>query len=168
MELLSLERILIDGLLFSLAFAVIVVGSLAYNARLWIQDYPAEIRALQAPLTLGEKREKAVLGAAFMVMLIGGFLLSGLGVEAANGGSAPFLTVFLHLWLVFNIVNLFDAVVLDWFMFLVLKPSFVYLPGSEAHMDAYRDPTMHIANYFKGVLIGAVISAIMAGIVVIL
>ncbi|MBE2268298.1 MAG: nitroreductase, partial [Anaerolinea sp.] len=41
MALLSLERILIDGLLFSLAFAVIVVGSLAYNARLWIQDYPA-------------------------------------------------------------------------------------------------------------------------------
>ena len=168
MEFIAFERLVIESILAILAFTVLVVGSLAYNARLWMHDYPPVIRDLQAPLTPGEKRLQNILAAVLLVLIVGGLFLSGQALESVSGGSLPFVTVFIHLYIIFNVVNLWDAVVLDWFMILVLKPAFVFLPGSELHMDAYTNWSMHITNFFKGVVIGAVISAVLALAVVVL
>ncbi|MBK8033785.1 MAG: hypothetical protein IPK17_30660 [Chloroflexi bacterium] len=168
MENIALDRLVIESVLAIFVFTVLVVGSLAYNARLWMHDYPPVIRDLQAPLTAGEKRLQTGLAAVLLVLIVGGLFLSGQALESVSGGSISFVAVFVHLYIIFNVVNLWDAVVLDWFMILVLKPAFVFLPGSEAHMDAYTNWPMHITNYFKGVVIGAVISAVLALAVVIL
>jgi hypothetical protein len=41
----ALTRVLIDGAILSAALSVVVLGSLYYNPRLWLHDYPKEIQA---------------------------------------------------------------------------------------------------------------------------
>lgn len=151
-----LSRFIIEGIAFVLLFAVIVIGSLLYNKRLWMQDYPKEIQALQPPLTNREKRERAMLAVVFFIALFGGLFASNAGLKAANGGTLPFLNAFLNIYGLWSLVNLFDAIVLDWWFGAVLAAPFMIMPGSEGYMHLYRDKRMHIINFLKGVIIGIV------------
>ena len=56
MNMLPLTDILIYGLLMSIVTGVLILGSLYINPRIWLQDYPAEIRAKVPPNTPDEKR----------------------------------------------------------------------------------------------------------------
>ncbi len=167
MEGFSLERVLIDGALFTFALTVLVLGSLTYNPRLWLHDYPEEIRVLQAPLTNGERRTRNIL-VVLMLTILGGLFVSSFQLKAANGGTIPFLTAFTHVYLIFNIFNLFDAVVIDWFILMVLKPRFMLLPDVDSWMPVFHNPSLHITNYLKGVIGGVVLAGIIALITVIL
>jgi hypothetical protein len=150
----TLARFAIDGTLYVLALTIVVIGSLLYNNRLWMQDYPKEIQLLQAPLTAQEKRERIFMAGVLLVVMLGGPLLSNVGLKAANGGSLSFLSAYLNALVLFNLFNLFDAVVIDWFLGTVVKAQFMLLPGSETRMHLYRDWNMHITNYLKGVIGG--------------
>jgi hypothetical protein len=164
MEALNLQRLLVDGTLYTLSLSALVIGSLAYNARLWMHDYPAEIRALQPPLTRAEKRAQYVLMILLLVIMVGGPLLSNIALKAANGGTLSFLSAFLNAFILFNAFNLFDAVVLDILLAVVLKPRFMLLPGSESRMHLYRDWDVHLRNYVKGVIGGTILSLAVAAI----
>lgn len=154
----SLARLALDGTLYVLALGVFIIGSLLYNNRLWMQDYPKEIQALQAPLTPREKRERIVMAGLVFVVMVGGLLISNAGLKAANGGSLSFLSAYGNTLALFNLFNLFDAVVIDWGLGVVVKARFMLLPGSETRMHLYSDPHMHITNYLKGVIAGFILS----------
>ena len=57
--------------------------------------------------------------------------------------------------------NVFDLVVLDYLVFIKVRPSFVVLPGTEG-MEAYDDLSFHLAAFRKGLGLGAVPSLIVA------
>jgi uncharacterized membrane protein YeaQ/YmgE (transglycosylase-associated protein family) len=158
MELLSLQQLLVDGLVFSVVLGIIVIGSLIYNQRLWLQDFPAELQALQPPLSPREKRDQRILLVALLGVMIAGLLYSNAQVKAANGGTLSFLTAYLNAFIVFNIFDLFDAIILDLVLVLVFKPSFILLPGSESRMHLYRNWGMHLNNYLKSVVGAAIIA----------
>jgi hypothetical protein len=162
------SQLAIDGTLYTLALTVVVIGSLLYNKRLWIQDYPKEIQALQPPLTPREKRERILMAGVLLVVMIGGLLLSNARLKAANGGSLSFLSAYLNTLALFNLFNLFDAVVIDWLLATVMKVPFMLLPGSETRMHLYRDWNMHITNYLKGVIGGFIIALVVAPISMVL
>lgn len=153
----SLSKLAIDGTLYVAALGVVIIGSLLYNNRLWIQDFPKEIQDLQPPLTPREKRDRVLMAGLLLVVMFGGLLLSNAALKAANGGALSFLSAYLNALALFNLFNLFDAVVIDWFMGVVVKAPFMMLPGSETRMHLYRDWNMHIANYLKGVIGGFVL-----------
>jgi hypothetical protein len=159
MDTLSLQRILIDGSLLSLTMGIIILGSLRYNPRLWLQDYPKEIREKVPPLTAQEKRQQRLLVVPFFLVMIGIPLGSTYLLRMESGGSITFLTAYLHTFLVANFFNLFDAVVLDFLILALIQPKFAALPGTEDMGYLYRDWGMHVRNYLKGIIVCGVLSA---------
>lgn len=158
MEGLFASRILIDGALLSFALGVVIIGSLYYNPRLWLQDYPAEIRARALPLTADEKRQRMFVAVLFFSILLGTLAYSMAGLRAVNGGSVPFLTAYLHSFGVLSVFNLFDAVILDLILLTGLKPKFAVIPGAEGMEYLYLNWRMHTVNFLKGVVFCAVFS----------
>ncbi len=158
--------ILLEGLLLSLGLSVIILGSLRYNPRLWLQDYPPEIQARVAPLTAQEKRQRIVVGAAFLAVTMGVMYGSTMRLHRDNGGNPSFWAIFLNTYGVLQVFNVFDAVVLDYILLTVIRPAFAMLPGSEgvdeASLHLFR---FHVVNFLKGCVYLAVISAIVAALV---
>lgn len=149
---LSFTRVLIDGIILCVAFGVVVIGSLRFNPRLWLQDFPKPIREKVPPLTRTEKRQQRIVGVAFLVVMVGIPAISNALLRAENGGQISFLSAYLHTWLLLNLANLFDAVVLDWLYLAKTKPAYVIFPGTEELTYLYDDVRMHVINYLKGVV----------------
>jgi hypothetical protein len=150
--MLSIERILLDGAALSLGMAALIFGSLKHNPRLWLQDYPEAIRQRVAPLTDAEKRQQKMLMIPFLLLFLGLPVLSANSLRAADS-ALPLLTAYLHIALLLNIFNLFDAVVIDLLVLTFMKPRFASLPGTEGLEAHYRDWGLHARNFLKGVVI---------------
>jgi hypothetical protein len=157
--MLSISRVLTDGTLLSLAMGAIIIASLVYNPRIWLQDYPEAVRKLVPPLNDAEKRAQRVMMVPFLLLFLVGPYLSTTALRAENGGLLPFAVAYLNTFLVLNIFNLFDAVVIDLLMLTVVKPRFMILPGTTlADYGWMYDWGMHLRNYLKGVVGAAVLA----------
>lgn len=156
--MLSLNRILLDGTLLSLVLGLLVMGSLYYNPRLWLQDYPAPIQAKVPPQTPTEKRQQRILVIPLLLFMFFIPLYSTYQLRLENGGSLPFITAYVNTFAISNIFNLFDAVVLDLLILTFMKPKFAVIPGAEGMEYLYRDWNMHLRNYLKGIVVCAVLS----------
>ncbi len=154
----SLSQVLLDGAILSLVMGALIVGSLAYNARLWLQDYPESMRKRVPPLTDSEKRAQKLFMIPFLLVMLGIPYLSTSGLRAEAGGALPFLSAYLNTFLVLNLFNLFDAVVLDLLLLTFVKPSFAILPGTEDLVYEFRDWGLHLRNYLKGIVMCAVLA----------
>jgi hypothetical protein len=157
MDTLSVQHILLYGGLLCLVMGALVIGSLVYNARLWLQDYPAEVRAKVPPLSPTEKRQQRLFTIPFMLIMIALPWYSTHVLRIDNGGSISFLSAYLNTFFILNLFNLFDALVIDLLLALVM-PSFMVLPGTEGMEYAYRNWSMHLRNYLKGIVIVTVFS----------
>lgn len=157
MDALSLSRILTDGLILSVVLGIVILGSLYFNPRLWLSDYPKEMQAKVPPPTPSEKRLRGLVAGLFLTVIIGWLYASTAQLKAANGGSIPFLAAWLNTFLVFNIFNLFDAVVIDYLILTLMKPRFAILPGTEGMEYLYLDWRLHVGNYLKGIVVCAVL-----------
>lgn len=156
--MLSIERLLIDGTLMCLIMGIIIIGSLYYNPRLWLQDYPAEIRAKVPPLTPREKRERLMVALPILLMFIGIPLYSTIQLKLMQGSALGFWTAYLNTALILNLVNLFDALIIDWLFLTVMKPQFVILPGTEGMEHLLYDLKMQFRNFLKGIVISSLLS----------
>lgn len=157
--MLSLSHILVDGTLLSLAAGALIIGSLMYNPRIWLQDYPESVRKLVAPLTDAEKRAQKIMMIPFLLLLLVGPYLSTAALRAEQGGSLSFATAYLNTALVLNVFNLFDAVVIDLVILTIGKPRFMILPGTTlADYAGLSDWGMQLRNYLKGIVWTAVLA----------
>jgi hypothetical protein len=80
---------------------------------------------------------------------------------AARTGQAAFLPLFLGTYLVFEIVNLFDLLVIDYLVLLVLKPKSLFIPGALALVQE-QGYGFHFKGFLKGSVLGVVLSAAIA------
>lgn len=160
---LSLSQILIDGLLLSIGLSVVIIGSLYFNPRLWLQDYPPAIIARVPPMTALEKRQRLVVALLFVAV---GFvvLFNSLNrFHAENNGTPTLLAVFLHTYSVLLVFNLFDMMILDYLLLTIIRPQFAMIPGSErVDEGSLHLYWFHFNNFLKGLVICAVISAVIA------
>ena len=86
------------------------------------------------PKTDEEKRLTRLIAVPFFVILFG-----GLGLTAARYGTANgFGAMILHVYLVWQIVNLIDLVVIDWGGMMLVDPQHPPFPGTEG-AKGYRD-----------------------------
>lgn len=97
----------------SVLFVSIVLASLAYNPRVWIQDFPEEMQAAMDPLSRRERLGRAVVAVLLVAVVVGIPLVSILS-ERASRGDLSLREAVLHVWIVFMTVNLVDLVVVDW------------------------------------------------------
>ena len=161
---LSWSAILLEGATLSVALTLVILGSLAFNPRLWRQDAPPRARALSAPLTDAERRERSVVASFVVLVIIGVSVWSASRLLTRQGPAVSYATAFGHFAGVFLLFNLFDLIVLDWFVLLVLRPRFLTrfsVPGL-SYEETVGTFGYHLMGFVKGLGFVVVMSALAA------
>jgi hypothetical protein len=147
-EQVSPKRLARDGALLGALLVALIMGSLAYNAEIWLGDYPPAIRERFGPMGAAAERQGRVVAVPLLALLLGGPALSTWRLRRARGTLAP-ASAFVHAYALLIILNLVDLLVIDYALLVWLRPSFAVLPGTEG-MAAYRDLGYHLATFFTG------------------
>lgn len=153
-----------DGVVLSAALGTVILGSLAYNPRLWLNDAPPRARMLAPPLTAIERRDRIVAATVFFLALIAATMWSAARLMARHGELLSFATAFAHFLGVFFLFNLFDLVVIDWVVLLVLRPGFLTrlsVPGL-TYEETVGDYGYHFRAFLKGMAFIIVLSLVAA------
>ena len=132
-----------DGSLMNGALTAVIFGSLYLNPEIWVHDAPPDIREKFGPKSEKAKRQTTLIAIPFFLILFGGVIRSNILLKRQNGGRLPFKTAFLNAYGLFLYFWLFDLVILDWLIFVTLKPSFLIFPGTEG-MAGYDDYGFHL------------------------
>jgi hypothetical protein len=159
--------IVLNGVLFGgvlcVVLSLLIFGSARLYPRLWTPSYPPDIRARFGPLTKSERRQRAILALLVYGCVVAVLWLAILRIPALSGGMLTFPQIFGTCWIVLNVFNLIDLVVLDWFVLLTLRPRWAILPGTDANMAGYHDYAFHFRGFLKGLGITTIISAVVTG-----
>jgi hypothetical protein len=142
----------VDALVLCSALGIVILGSLAYNPRLWLNDAPPRARALAPPLNDVERRDRNIVAALFLLALVLPTVWSAMRLVRRYGQTLSFGAAFGHYLGVFFLFNLFDLLIIDWLVLLVLKPAFLSrlsVPGLtyEETVGGYR---YHFTAFLKG------------------
>jgi hypothetical protein len=134
MELMTLWSIFrhalaYGGVLSGISF-VLLLGILWINPEILLKDYPPDIQAKYGPMSERSKRQRLPVAILFGAVVLGVVAASFVKVRANSGGHIPFLTAFVHLFVMFSLFNLVDLLILDWPL-VAMHPSFIVLPGTE-------------------------------------
>lgn len=152
------QHILVDGLVFSVIIGAFVMGTLWYNPRLWLQDYPQVVKDKVPPMNDQEKRLQKIIVVPFLLLMVGAPYLSVTLVKAANSGVITFPYAYLTALGVLQVFNLFDAVVLDYLILVRMKPAFAIIPGTTSEDSFNVGVAFQVRNFLKGVVITAVLA----------
>lgn len=158
---LSFSAILLHGIILSIGMGLIILGGMSLNPRIMLSDYPPNIQAQVPQMNSEDKRQQKILGVFFWGFALAVFFYSNSQLAARSGGQLSFGATFLNSYLVFQISNLFDFLVLDYLILTVLHPKFLLIPEVNTSMLA-GTTRFHFIGFLKGLLIGAVFAAIIA------
>lgn len=149
------------GLTMSVLMVLLIGGSIYANPRLWVNDYPPDIRAKVPPKTDAEKKASWLVGLPLLLVLFG--LPAGGGYTFAQTYPelASFGNLFSTIFGIFLMGNFTDLLLIDWFMGCYLTPSFMVLPGTEG-MAGYKNYAFHWRGFVVGAVLGVVYSLITA------
>ncbi|TQR44635.1 nitroreductase [Paenibacillus popilliae] len=157
--MVNMYRILIEGSIYSILFLVILLTSLAYNPRIWLQDYPKDIQRLAKPKSKTEERQFLLIGSVVMLLTLAPLLSS----IVLDGAQITFWSTFIQFYLIFTMVSLSDLIILDWLIFCIITPSFIIIPGTQG-ARGYKNFRFHFTGFLKGAIIYGAFSLILAGI----
>ncbi len=162
----DLELLLQHGVIYDAALSVLMVlsfvGAAYLNPDIWLPDYPPDIREGFGPMSERAKRQRTIVGIPVFVPLAGVLVLSSVRLAQIGSESIFFSVCFgTFVVLVFSAV---DLLILDWLVFVTLRPKIVVLPGTEG-AKGYGDYGFRFRAFLKGLagpLIGSLIVAGMA------
>lgn len=154
-----LYGVVLSAVLFAL---MLVVGRI--NPEIMLKDYPPDIQAKYGPMSDRSKRQRLPVGIVFIAIILGVVIWSFQGVGTHPDGDIPFVTAFIHLFVVFSVFNVLDWLVLDWLIVVTIRPSFVILPGTEG-LAGYDDYAFHFRGFLIGVVISLLVSVLVGGVV---
>lgn len=161
---MSWQRVLIDGGALCALGGALILASLWRNPRLWLQDFPEDIRRLVPAKTAQEKRESLVWGIPFLAMLVGVPATSCVLLARSAAGSGSFVSLFANAFAILLLFNLFDLVVIDWLIVCGLTPRFLVVPGTEGSAG-YKDYRHHFRAFLIGTAGSAAIAVVVAAVV---
>ena len=152
---------LITGIISSILCTITILASLAHNSRIWIHSAPKAMQQASTPLTPEEKRLKSLWVIPVFLAMFGYPIYAAIQYEAAHGafGFAQAFVFFGIVWLVWN---LWDLVVVDWFIIVWWHPSIFNLPAEVAHLSHLNNYSFHLRQSLKGCIIVLVLSTIAA------
>lgn len=140
----------------------VVLGSLRHDPRIWQGDAPRALQELLGPPSRQTLRRKWVWGVLMLVGLVG-VSAHLVGELAALPEGTSFGARMLAAYVMFEVFNLYDAVVIDVGVILVWAPDWAFAPGTKGH-PSLRDWRYHVRAYLVGVVAGVPFAAIVAGI----
>ncbi|MEL6661255.1 MAG: hypothetical protein AAFX98_05985 [Pseudomonadota bacterium] len=139
----------LDGAILCALIGAIVLTSFRLMPRIWLRDLPEDIQNMAPAISPAEIRIANRIGLAVVGILLVGLIASTLRVGFENG----FWLAALHAYLVFQLFNLFDLVVLDWGILLAIDPENPPIEGTE-RADGWSDYGFHARKSLKGVFVG--------------
>jgi len=156
MQLIQLGALwgVIFGVVFSIA--MLIIGRV--NAEMILNDYPPDVRAKFGPMS-EKTRKQANLASLPLLATLGLIVALGLGQLRNLTGELTFLNTFIVSTVIFQMWNLLDLVLLDWFLLMTLKPRFMILPGTEG-MAGYSDYGFHFRKFLKGIMFTLILSGV--------
>jgi len=87
-------------------------------------------------------------------------------LRAGSAGEIPFLTAFVHVFVMLSVFNLVDLLLLDWPL-VAIVPAFMILPGTEG-LAGYKDYWFHFRGFLIGTALIVAVSVVMAGFIAVL
>ncbi len=157
--MLNFSQIFWEGLILSFIFSFVVLASLYYNPRLWLNDYPKDIQKASLPKTKKEKTQFLLIGLPLIVIL---FIIPYLS-SLHYSDNISFLSLFLHFFLIFSVISLVDLLFIDWLIFCYISPKFIEIPGTSS-LNSHKSYLFHLIGFLKGIIIYGIFSFILAGI----
>lgn len=145
-------------------FTLIILPSLYKDPIKHIMSYPKEIieRVENLPqykdVIKGE--EKRHLSIKLISVLIFAIVLA---VVAYYSGAKNFKSAYIHVFILFFVVNIYDMIVLDIGLFCHSKRT--RIPGTEDMDKEYKNPWHHIRGAVIGIIIGTVVALLSGAIV---
>src|SRR3712207_1113732 len=159
---LLLQHGVLYGAILSVLMVLSFVGAAYLNPEIWLPDYPPDIRERFGPMSERAKRQRRLVGIPVFLVLTGVLVLSSVRL-AQIGSESVFFSVLFGTFVVLLVFNAVDLLILDWLVFVTLRPRIIVLPGTEG-TEGYGDYGFHFRAFLKG-LAGALIgSIVVAGI----
>lgn len=156
------------GLGLSVVLGILVLGSLRLDPTMWVHSYPPDIREKFGPTPRRARGRIVIVGLVVYASVAVAIWLALRQVPMLPGGELAAGWVFVTVWLVFNVFNLVDWLVIDWFFLVTLKPQWALLPGTDPSLAGYHDYGYHFCGFLKGLVITTVASTVITGAVVLL
>ena len=161
---LLLQNGLVFGLVLSLVIGIGFSGLALVNPEIWLKDYPPDIQARFGPASQKAQRQRNFFGIPIFGLMLAILVAALIRLGIAKGAPLNFIEAFLTIFIVMMVFNLVDLLVLDWLLFIAIRPRLVILPGTEGS-KGYKDYGFHLRAFFKGTIGSLLISAIAAGLV---
>lgn len=153
------QEALFWGALVSILTSALILGSLAYNPRIWIGDAPEEMQEGAAPLTPAEKRTRSLWAIPILVTMF--VLLPLIAVWRNQTFGFTYFEGFAFLWIAFMVFNVVDLVIIDWLIIVWWRPGWAAVPEVD-HLAHYNTYSFHFKGFLKGCVYITVWSALIA------
>jgi hypothetical protein len=162
---LILNHVIKHGVFYGvITTAYLFLLMISVGPRVWgYSDYPQAVKDKVPPQTPKEKRLAAILGAPWLVFVLGFPVFSTLALRFKLGGEIAFWTAFFNLAVMFALATIGDLVILDWLIISRITPAFVVIPGSEA--ADYKDFSHHFKGHARAAIIMILIGLALAAVV---
>ncbi len=160
-EDLNILNLIVESLIYSLVLGMIITISQIFNARIWLDCYPEKIQDKVPQKSKNERLAKLLLGIPFMTIMAGYPIVSTIILRQNQDLEFDFLSSFINLFLITITFNIFDLLILDWFIFCLITPKYLILKGTEG-MSEYKDYIFHLKASMKGFIFSAVYSVVLA------
>src|SRR5687767_10221039 len=109
-----IEHSLIYGSILSVVMTIIILTSLYLRPQIWLDDAPADLKAAVGPMSERDKRIRRFLGVPTM-LFVGGLLIHAiLRLASHTGGQVHFVDVAVSTFLIIQVFNLVDLLIIDW------------------------------------------------------
>ncbi|HBR99343.1 MAG TPA: hypothetical protein DD979_18495 [Gammaproteobacteria bacterium] len=129
--ILPLRQTLKHGLLLGLVFCAAVTAVIWLDPRFFMDDYTPNIQAAAGPDVGFPSGPTLVLGVALIFVPLMGGLVGSLAVATRQAPErANLWSSFLHCFLVAQVGNMLDVVLMDWLLFVWWTPAFMVVPGT--------------------------------------
>ncbi len=158
--------LVIECVILCIVFTLIILPVQYKDPMVMIMSYPPNVikRVEQLPQYAGciKEREKKhitkkIFGLFFFAII--------LAIIAYVSGCREFVDTFIHVFMLFFAVNIYDMLVLDWGIFCHSKK--LRIPGTEDMDEDYKDYLFHARGAIKGTVMGMIV-AILSGVIILL
>lgn len=150
------------GLALSIYLSLSFWAIALFNLEVWLRDFPPDIQEAWGPQGDAARRQKWILGVPVLGLALAGLIWSTMRVDAAAGGLG-FVPVFLHAFIALSVFNLVDLLILDWLIFVKIRPGVLVLPGTEG-LAGYGDYRFHWNAFLVGTAGISVLSLVLAAV----
>ncbi len=154
----------VQCVVYCLLFTLMILPAQYRNPLNLIASYPPEIikRVEELPQyrqyihkTRKKHISKKLTGVAVISVI--------LAFTAYFSDKRDFLSAFIHVFIIFSVVNIYDLLILDWGVFCHSKK--LRILGTEDMDKEYKDYLFHLKGAAKGELIAVIISLLAGGLV---